>query len=67
MTIKPFFLGGLMLGSGYVWGFLQRKPRPVSQELIAFQRREQMLRLKRFLTGKGNSYNEHLPDPRKCS
>jgi hypothetical protein len=52
MTKRPFVLGGLMLVSGYVWALLRRAERPVSGEFVAFIRREQMLRLKRFLTGK---------------
>ena len=50
MTRRPFVLGGLMVLSGYTWSVLRRVKRPVSQELIVFQRHEQMVRLKRFLT-----------------
>jgi poly-beta-1,6-N-acetyl-D-glucosamine synthase len=50
MTQRPYVLGGLMVGCGYFWAMVRRAPRPVSQELIAFRRREQMQRLKRFLT-----------------
>lgn len=52
MTKKPFLLGGLALGAGYVWASVRRAERPVSCELMAFHRREQMQRLKRFLTGR---------------
>lgn len=51
MTRKPVVLGGLMLVSGYVWAMIQRVERPVSRELVAFYRREQMHRLKTFFTG----------------
>jgi biofilm PGA synthesis N-glycosyltransferase PgaC len=51
MTKKPFFIAGLLLGTGYVWAFIRHEQRPVSPELIAFRRREQMIRLKKFLTG----------------
>jgi glycosyltransferase involved in cell wall biosynthesis len=51
MTKEPFFLGGCMLFFGYVWAYLQRVERPVPPELVAFQRREQMARLKKFFTG----------------
>lgn len=51
MTRKPFFIAGLMLGAGYFWALLRREVRPVSPELVAFRRREQMKRLKDFLFG----------------
>jgi poly-beta-1,6-N-acetyl-D-glucosamine synthase len=50
MTRKPFVLGGIALGAGYAWSWLGRADRPVSNELIAFHRREQMERLKRLIT-----------------
>lgn len=52
MTRKPLVLGGLMMASGYVWSFLRRAERPVSREMVEFHRREQMLRLKKFIAGK---------------
>jgi len=51
LTKRPFVIGGLMLGFGYVWSLIRRVQRPVSRELMAFQRREQILRLKNLLTG----------------
>lgn len=48
-TKRPFVLGGLTLGLGYCWAFLRRTPRPVSDELMAFHRKEQMLKLKAIL------------------
>jgi poly-beta-1,6-N-acetyl-D-glucosamine synthase len=48
MTKKPFFVGGLALGAGYLWAYVRRAERPVSVELMRFLRREQMLRLKDF-------------------
>lgn len=51
MTKKPYIVGGLLLLAGYVAAGLKRMPRPVSQELVAFRRREQMVRLRRFVTG----------------
>jgi len=50
MTKQPIFCGGLLLMSGYVWAMIQRVERPVTRELVAFQRREQMHRLRRFLS-----------------
>jgi biofilm PGA synthesis N-glycosyltransferase PgaC len=50
MSKKPFVVGGLVLGAGYFWALLRREERPISAELMAFRRREQMQRLKKFLT-----------------
>lgn len=49
MTRKPYFTGGLALMLGYFWAFVQHEERPISAELIRFQRQEQMKRLKAFL------------------
>ena len=46
---QPYILGGLSLGLGYCWAFLRRTPRPVSRELMAFHRKEQMVKLKTIL------------------
>jgi GT2 family glycosyltransferase len=51
MSKRPFVIAGLMLGAGYIWALLRREQRPVSGELVAFRRREQMQRLRKFLTG----------------
>ena len=48
MTKKPLALGGLMLACGYLWSMIRRVERPVSSELVAFYRREQLRRLRRF-------------------
>jgi poly-beta-1,6-N-acetyl-D-glucosamine synthase len=50
MTRGPVVAGGLMLGAGYCWALMKRAPRPISPELVAFRRREQMQRLRSFLT-----------------
>jgi hypothetical protein len=38
-------LDGFALGLGYGWAMLRRVRRPVSKELIAFHRKEQMSKL----------------------
>jgi poly-beta-1,6-N-acetyl-D-glucosamine synthase len=48
MTRKPYVTAGLALGAGYFWAMLLRIPRPISPELVAFQRRDQMRRLRNF-------------------
>jgi biofilm PGA synthesis N-glycosyltransferase PgaC len=63
MTKRPFIIGGLMIVSGYGWAAVRRAERPVSPELVAFQRREQIERLKRFFTGSGRSSGRREQDP----
>ncbi len=60
MTKRPFFIAGLLLGAGYFWALVRREDRPVSPELIAFRRHEQMVRLKNFLTGNRESSQSHV-------
>jgi glycosyltransferase involved in cell wall biosynthesis len=45
MRQKPWIVGGLFFILGYLWAWVIRMPRPVSRELIAFHRAEQMARL----------------------
>lgn len=48
--VKPaYFIDGIALGLGYAWALLRRLRRPVSKELMAFHRREQMRKLKAIL------------------
>jgi poly-beta-1,6-N-acetyl-D-glucosamine synthase len=49
MTRPPIILGGLTLGAGYFWAAFQRLERPISSEMVAFRKQEQMKRLKTFL------------------
>ena len=51
MSQPPLIAGALALGCGYGSALLRRSPRPVSRELLAFTRREQLSRLKRFFGG----------------
>jgi biofilm PGA synthesis N-glycosyltransferase PgaC len=46
---KPILVGGLALLFGYVWAAVKRVKRPVSPELIRFNRQEQMKKLKGIL------------------
>jgi hypothetical protein len=50
VTKQPFILGGVALGLGYCWASLRRAPRPVSGELMAFHRKEQLAKLRAILT-----------------
>ncbi len=49
MTKRPVLIGGLVLVCGYMWAVIRQVERPVSQELVKFYRREQMMRLKKVL------------------
>jgi glycosyltransferase involved in cell wall biosynthesis len=46
----PVVSGGLALAAGYLWALVQRKERPIPVEMVAFRRREEMQRLKKFLS-----------------
>lgn len=47
---RPYVVGGLALISGYAWAAARRLERPISSDLVAFQRQEQMERLKALFT-----------------
>jgi glycosyltransferase involved in cell wall biosynthesis len=49
-TRPPRLVGGLTLLAGYVSAMARRLERPVSPELVAFRRREQMQRLRALVT-----------------
>jgi poly-beta-1,6-N-acetyl-D-glucosamine synthase len=49
MIKPPYIVEGLALGLGYGWAALRRLHRPISKELMAFHRREQMRKLKVIL------------------
>jgi biofilm PGA synthesis N-glycosyltransferase PgaC len=49
MSRRPFFLGGLFLGTGYIWAMVLREERAIPWEMVAFRRHDQMRRLRLFL------------------
>jgi len=51
MSRCPVFLGGGALLCGYLWAMITRAERPVSEEIVKFRGKEQMLRLRRILGG----------------
>lgn len=62
MTRRPYIVGGMALLAGYMWSMIRRPERPVPAELVAFQRQEQMQRLRQLLKGKwilGRKSYEH--------
>lgn len=48
LTRPPYVFGGVSLLAGYTWAWLRRVERPVSPELVRFNRKEQMDRLRTF-------------------
>lgn len=48
MRNPPWILGGLLFQLGFGWSALCRAPRPVSAQLMAFHRAEQMDRLRKL-------------------
>jgi poly-beta-1,6-N-acetyl-D-glucosamine synthase len=52
MSKWPWVVGALWLAAGYVWAWLRGLPRPISPELVAFRREEEMRRLRRFFLGR---------------
>jgi len=60
MTLAPVLTGGLALAAGYLWGVVGQVPRPVSPDLIAFHRREQMQRLSRFIRGNRSAVDDNV-------
>jgi len=49
MLKRPYIIGGLLLFTGYLWGFMSGRGIAVSKELKNFHRKEQMNRLKNIL------------------
>jgi glycosyltransferase involved in cell wall biosynthesis len=49
---KPYVVGGLALMFGYAWYWVSGHKRAISPELMAFNRREQMARLRGLLSGR---------------
>jgi len=49
MLKKPYLIGSIALLTGYLWAFVTRMERPVSQELMKFHRKEQMGKLRLIL------------------
>jgi hypothetical protein len=63
MTKRPFIVGALALASGYIWVLIHGVERPISSEIVAFLRREEMNRLWRFIAGNRPSRNNALSAP----
>jgi glycosyltransferase involved in cell wall biosynthesis len=52
MRNRPFILGGLALGAGYFWSAVRRSEVRVTPGMVRFIRREQMNRLRNFVSRK---------------
>jgi hypothetical protein len=49
MIKRPYLLGGVLLFFGYFWASVNGTERVVSKELMTFNQKEQMQRLKKAL------------------
>jgi len=47
---KPYLIGGLFLFLGYIWAWVTNADRPISRELMNFNRQEQMTRLRQLFS-----------------
>ena len=63
MSRPPLIVGGVMLLAGYVWCVLRRIERIVPEDVVTFQRREQMGRLTTFFLEQV-SFRRHVPGGR---
>jgi biofilm PGA synthesis N-glycosyltransferase PgaC len=52
MTRRPYLSGGLALGAGYFGAMLRRSERVVGDDVVAFQRQDQLRRLRAFIGNK---------------
>ena len=52
LTRPPYISGGVALAAGYFSAMIRGARQPVSRELIEFQRKDQMRRLRAFLRGR---------------
>jgi biofilm PGA synthesis N-glycosyltransferase PgaC len=48
MSKRPYIIGGSLLLLGYAWARVTKEERPISNDLVQFVRKEQMLRLRNF-------------------
>ena len=62
MGKEPYILGGLVMAAGFFKSSISRRERSVTPDLMAFTRREQMMRLKRLL---GFRYGHNSANARK--
>lgn len=60
MKNSPFVIGGLALGLGYAWSLIRRAEVPLSPDLVAFVRREQLNRLKKFFSRKSQATSSRI-------
>jgi poly-beta-1,6-N-acetyl-D-glucosamine synthase len=58
-TRRPAVVGGLTLLAGYVSAMIRRLERPVSRELVAVRRREQMQRIRALVPSARSKRRDH--------
>jgi poly-beta-1,6-N-acetyl-D-glucosamine synthase len=52
MANKPYIIAGSALFAGYCWAMAKRVERPITRDLLDFQRKDQMRRLHAFLASR---------------
>jgi biofilm PGA synthesis N-glycosyltransferase PgaC len=52
MANKPYIIAGSALFAGYCWAMAKRVERPITRELVDFQRKDQMRRLQTFFASR---------------
>ena len=63
---RPYVIGAIALACGYSWSMLRHVKRPVSNDLVAFTRHEQMQRLSRYLDGGSSSASRGHPSSKSA-
>ena len=54
MKYKPFIIGGLILGIGYLYQCIFHNKRPIHSDLVKFNQKEQLSRLKKLIKKRQN-------------
>jgi glycosyltransferase involved in cell wall biosynthesis len=62
MSRRPYVMGGCALFVGYFSAMLRRADRPVTREVMEFQRRDQIRRLRAFFTAGAGSKRKRILD-----
>jgi biofilm PGA synthesis N-glycosyltransferase PgaC len=66
MRNRPFLLGGLALGAGYLWSAVRRSEVRVTPGMVRFIRREQLNRLRKFVSRKPENAASASAGPANC-
>lgn len=67
MMRKPYIISGFALVTGYLWAMSRGLERSLSPEAVRFQRREQMQRLSRIVSGNRSVVGDNVKRSRDCA